>query len=480
MPELKKAKLEPVRADPGNTSDGPAVDVQFNPTSLQLKLSNQTEGGRSRGRQRRQHAGTSSTVLSMELVFDSADETTGEDGAAQPVSVRQKTAMVEKFVVPKRDGSEVPPRVKFTWNELVFVGIIDSLAIDFDFFAPSGEPLRAKVRLSIKEQDARYQFLEAGPGARDTENANPPGPVDDTQPGAGTNDPVPVGGASDRSALALDGETAPEFAARQGLDPTAWRGLDADLSAGLNLEAGVEVGFSAGLKVSAGIGLAAGFQAGMGVSLQAALGLDTASGISARAGAVANVGTAAGLALSTAGGVAAAVELAKTLKNQTAAQNALAAFDAPNAKTSDSGGTTDAGTNGITAASLHRVDKVEQRRIPLKQSGSRSHSDQQMAPAAPSPPAADPRASSYGYGVPLRPKVGPITVQHQPRVCTAFREQRRRTEGLPKYRSTPSLAPWVQLPRQSSGRHLADQAMNRKRSHPCAVLYRGRSKGGSR
>ena len=38
-------------------------------------------------------------------------------------------------------------------------GIIESVSIDFDLFAANGTPLRAKMGVAIKEQDAKYGEL---------------------------------------------------------------------------------------------------------------------------------------------------------------------------------------------------------------------------------------------------------------------------------------------------------------------------------
>ncbi len=488
MPDLEKAKIEPVRADRNNTSAGPEFEVQFNPTSLKLKLTNQSERGDSRARQRRQHTASGSTTLSMDLVFDSADETGGTDAAPQPVSVRRKTGQLEQFVVPRERGGETPPRMKFSWNDLVFVGIVEGLNIDFDLFAPSGEPLRAKVSLTIKEQEPKYQFLEAGSGARDNANAQAAGSNPATQPGAGTNDPGPPepgaepAGASDHRAPALEGETAPEFAARQGLNPAAWRGLDVDLSAGLTLEAGVEVGFSAGLNVSAGIGLSTGVQAGADQSLKAAVGLEAKAGLNISAAGSLHPDTAAGFALSAAGGVAAAIEVVNQVESQSAVQAAMEAFEAPQDSAAAAAGSTAAGTpaaslvavdsSGLNAPSLRATVQPSSMRTPLIQSGPRSYSDQQTAPPAPAAPAADPRATTYGFGVPLRPTVGERLVQSQPRVCGIKTLPARRSEGRLRFRKVPTQAPWEQLPARSRARDAADQAQRQRRPHPCGFLYR--------
>lgn len=491
MPPLEKAKLEPVRADRNNSSAGDEVDVQFNPTSLRLRLTNQTEGGRSRGRQRRQHTGTSSTVLTLQLIFDSADETTGSAENPQAVSVRTKTAMVEQFVVPKSDGSETPPLVKFSWNELVIIGIIENVDIDFDLFAADGVPLRAKVSLSIKEQDQRYQYLETGAGSRDNANARTAGANSPAQPGSGTND-TGSGVVSDRSSAALDGESAPEFAARMGLDPSSWRGLDVDLSAGLSLDAGLEVGFSAGLSLNTGIGLSAGFNAGAEVSLEASFGLE------------AKAGGSAGFALSAAGGVGAAIESVKSIKAQTAAQQAKESFSPTGtismaASSAASGvsigfsavtsgnmatpATTSAASKAMIASSDISISKSLQQpaseHSPLTASGFTSYSRQQAAPSAAPISNADQRATGFGYGVPLRPQIKTTLVQGQPRICSHGSFVSTGRDAGPEFSSDPTLSPWVKLPARDEGRRLADEAETAKQSHVCGVLYTNIRRGGT-
>lgn len=438
MGALEKAKLQEVSADEHERTIGEPVPVQFNPTSLKLKLTNQMEGGRSTGRVRRQQSGAGNTVLTMELVFDTADE--GSDDS--PVSVRSKTAIVERYVVPNGDSSETPPRLRFEWNDLVVSGLVESVDIDFDLFASNGTPLRAKVNLSIKEQEPKYQL-------RASDNA--------TQPGEGS-----AGGGSDQSAPALDGETPAEFAARNGLDPSAWRGLDVDLSAGLSLSAGLEVGFSAGLNVSAGIGVSVGVQAGVDVSLEAALGLsvDAKAGASAKASVGGVATSSAGLALSSAGGVAAAIETVKVANSEAAAEQARQNFAQPSASAASASGgggalvsSIDSASNTVAAQSVKA--SARQAHTPLSSSGPRSVSEQQNAQPAPPPPLADPRAISFGAGVPLRPVIKSSREQQRPRL-NAIKSQAA-IDGPPKS-SDPSTPAWQALPRNGVVRPSSSRA----------------------
>ena len=160
---LSKATLQEIASDEGSTPKGDPVEVQFNPATLRLQISNTIEGGDTRGRQVRQYIGSSSTTLTIDLSFDTADEGT----RARPRDVRERTAMVEKYVVPAgttdNEEKQAVPRVRFHWGKLVFDGIIDGVTIDFDHFAEDGTPLRAKFRLD-QGTERRLSVSEVGAG----------------------------------------------------------------------------------------------------------------------------------------------------------------------------------------------------------------------------------------------------------------------------------------------------------------------------
>jgi hypothetical protein len=456
MSSLAKATLR-------EYSDNPAVDrqlestafpVQFNPQSLKLQLDNKVEGGEARGAQRRQYVGKSSTTLSFDLHFDTADEGT----TAAPVSVRTRTAMVERFLLPKTSGKakQAPPKCLFHWNELVLYGVIDSLSIDFELFASNGTPLRAKMGVSIKEQDAKYELLQTGPGANQASGATPPGKPG-TGPGGGTS-----GGPTDRSDQALGGESAADFAARQGLDPAAWRGIAAQLGGGasLSLAAGASIDFSSSLSASASVGLAVGVDLGASVSVDASFGLAASAGASA----------SAGFALAAAGGVGAAIEAVATAKAAGAADAARRAFgDA--VPTPGAGANRVAGAGAAAQAALARPPAGTARpalpgqpRAPLQ--GRVTPSVAGTAPPAPPPPRADPRATSFGQGVPLRPRAASAADLRTDAAAgrVALRPHVAVTDVLVP--GDPSAPPWTRLP-AGTGRAAADQAQSVRTPRPC-------------
>ncbi len=383
MSTLVKARLEELTIDARGSTASASEEVQFNPTSLALSLTNETDGGRAKGQQRRQYLGKTSTELTLELVFDTADEGTAE----APRSVREKTAMVERFALPRNGGKHAPPKARFRWDRLIIDGFVESVSIDFDLFAANGTPLRAKVKLTLKEQNAKYDIVPSTStgGGKDAALGAIAGAIAGASKGTTAGDK-----GADRAALALGGETPPEFAARVGLDPAAWRGLDADLGSGLSLEPGASVGFRHDLGVALGVGVRAGVRAGVYAVVEATLGLQ---------------GPGGGFALAAAGGVAAALDAAAAAHQTTAVAATRTAFAAP-----------------VSAPPQPTVD-----RTPLRIRGPRP-----ITPEIP-PPSPDLRATTFGRGVPLRDR---------------FRGDLR---DRPDTRRDPTRPPWEQLSPPASG-----------------------------
>jgi hypothetical protein len=256
MTALTKAQLGEITSGNNPTEvDGTLVDVQFNPTSLRVQISNRTAGGQQSGAQARQRPGTGEMQVSFDLVFDTADEGSTESA----VSVLEKTKTVERFVRPKgaRAGQEAPPRVVFKWGSFIVQGTMESANIDLDLFDAKGVPLRAKVSVSIKGQDPRWTYTAApaGPGAgTGAAGANAP------RPGSGSSLPAGSPGTQgnsrspDRIVQAMPGESLAQVAARAGFDPAAWRALADGLANPLKLQIGQEVA----LPASSGKGAATG------------------------------------------------------------------------------------------------------------------------------------------------------------------------------------------------------------------------------
>ena len=476
---LEKARLMEIDADEGaKVVPGSEIPVQFNPQSLKLSLANKLESQDTRGQQTRQYLGKTSTTLSFDLQFDTSDEGTTD----APVSVRTRTAAIERFVLPKGEGKQKqkPPKARFVWQDLQIDGIIEDLSIDFDLFASDGTPLRAKMSVTMKEQDAKYQLGKSGPGANTAAGAILPG-TSSAGPGsfgarlgfsagigasAGLGAGVSLGaglsasaGAPDSTRVALSGESAAEFATRNGVDPAAWRGITANVDSPLSLKGGAEIDFNASISSAAGVGVTVGVEAGASASLEASFGLDVRGAVPTPAGiALGAVGASSGFALASAGGVGAAIETVNGLKAGSAAASAKYAFTATNAS---SGGAA-APVTGATPA------PPDQSRVPLALSGLPSPSVQAAAPSAPPPPIADPRAVTFGFGVPLRPRITGATDLRRGALAGSIPlRPHARVSDVLTTADDPTAAPWTRLPADRS-RSVADAAQRSRRpDRPC-------------
>lgn len=449
MPNLTKALLQRI-SNPRDRRTSPEIiestAVQFNPTSLKLKITNDVEGGRSAGRQRRQSSGTSSAVLTLELHYDTADEGTADE----PVSVRDKTRFVEEFVRPMEGHNQPPPRVRFHWGNLVFDGIVENVDVDLEHFAASGVPLRAKCSLSIKEQNPQYQFEK--PSEAEGEGGSAPDAGTDSSGAAGTTGD----GEGDRSAPALAGESPADFASRMGLDPSAWRALSGIAGAGLELAGGAEIGFSADLSASVGVGVNVGVEVGADLSIEAAFGLEASAsasaGASAAAGGSVDAERAQGFALSAAGGLGAAIESVQGAKADAAVEGARSGFETPAGSTA-AASTTNAGAD-VKAPSVEqrKPGPPTQDRKPLRAGdGAASGSTAVAAQPAPTPPRVDPRARTYGFGVPLKARRGPAAEERAGFVVLTARAG----ETALQPSRDPAEPSWVRLPRHAVGREIA-------------------------
>lgn len=327
MSALVKARLAEIGSGERPTeTPNTSVDVQFNPTTLRVQISNRTAGGNQAGAQARQRPGTGEMQVSFDLVFDTADEGSSDAG----VSVLERTAMVERFVRPRgpRPGQEAPPRVLFEWGSFLVQGTMESANLELDLFDANGVPLRAKVSVSIKGQDPRWTYTPA-PANAAAAATGPAAAGGSTLP-AGTPGTQGNRQSPERIVQAMPGESLAQLAARNGFDPSAWRALAGAIGNPLQLKLGQEVALPAG----AGRGVASGGAAQGSDPARTAASLplvDAGSSSSAaspgsarRAAAVDPVRQ--GQALTSRGGLGGAIAEVRGEAHQTAAGDSLAAF----------------------------------------------------------------------------------------------------------------------------------------------------------
>jgi len=158
---IAHAKLIPMEGDRVVTDEAQHIEVQFNPSTLRVTLSNtlraDNRGGSSSSRNAAQFISKSESSLSVELLFD----TSIAWKSVQPNSdVRRQTKRIaDQFMQPQEPDSarpRAPKRCRFQWGSFQFTGMISAYSETLDFFASEGIPLRATLALTFKED--RYQF----------------------------------------------------------------------------------------------------------------------------------------------------------------------------------------------------------------------------------------------------------------------------------------------------------------------------------
>ncbi len=464
------AKDQPVQVK----GDGPVVRVQFNPASLRISRANNPDrGGDSTRTEKRQYTSQEHATLTFDLEFDTAEQGSGDSY----VDVREWTAVVRQFVEPPPDNpGNPPPLVRFVWGTLRFDGIVTQVNEELGYFAPNGTPLRAKVGVTVGEVDFKYEANDKGAGKRDAKAATDPGGQ-----GAGSVPGTSGTGRPQQLVQAQAGESAQQLLARLGLDPAAWRGAMQGLDSPLSLTAGLSVQLGAEVSAAGGIGLSAGFAGtvattsvaglagALGMSAGGAGGVGGAGGAAGVAAGGADDAMAAGFALSAGGGVAAALGTVLGARAAQAVDRARGAFSVPlpggpSAAGASAGSGTNAGPSGSGRAMTG----------PVAGGSSYGGSYPVTDPGPAGRAGADPRALTYGQGVPLRARADPGTVAAgTPAGGRALAARTRTVETAPTAAVAP---PWEQLPPPTAA-DAAAQCEQRRRDAPPSTL-RWRPQGG--
>jgi hypothetical protein len=180
--DITRAKLIPMNGDNPESDESQHIDVQFNPATLRVTLSNTLKAdnnGNSENTSAAQYVDKSESSLTVELVFDTSVK---REGVAANSDVREQTKRIaETFMKPQNPDSDrpgAPKRCRLQWGRFQFTGLVSSYTETLDFFAPEGIPLRATLALTLKED--RYQFetnqSAAAAGTRHNPSFTPSGP----------------------------------------------------------------------------------------------------------------------------------------------------------------------------------------------------------------------------------------------------------------------------------------------------------------
>jgi len=157
--QKKKLKISPCTVDDsGNVTvkSSGAFEAMLNPSSYTHGYSieyNKKEALGQLGSDSK-FSGINPEKVNFDLLLDGTGvvEGTTDDVKTQ---VTNLTDLVYKY-----DGStHEPNHVQLLWGSLIFYGRLESLSVEYTLFKPSGEPLRAKVKLAFagfmtKEEEA--------------------------------------------------------------------------------------------------------------------------------------------------------------------------------------------------------------------------------------------------------------------------------------------------------------------------------------
>jgi hypothetical protein len=286
MSDLERAKLIPVSGNDDTPDMNNAVDVQFNPVTLKVSLSNTLKPNTSQSNSRAtQFVDKSSSTLTIELVFDTTyietpagDDQSGDNSQSdsqnqieQGSDVREQTRKIaDKFMKPVESGSQMqaPSRVLFQWGSFEFVGMVQSYDETLDFFSPKGRPLRATVSLKLSED--RYQFRSNDSAAQDAEQSPTLSFTGNSSSGGANQDTGPVPGSSAdgagswRDNAMFNGIETPRLPSVSAL---ALPSVELSAGVGFGISGGAGIGASMGVGVSGGISVSGGVSASISASV---------------------------------------------------------------------------------------------------------------------------------------------------------------------------------------------------------------------
>jgi nucleoid-associated protein YgaU len=134
---------------------GPTLKCYFNPTEYSVSKANTWNYKEVTGKSFAPptFGGGQPRQMELSLLFDQTFP-----GDPAPMSVKDSTAaLLDAMEVPKGKAAgsptAAPPFITFNWGGLVFKGACTSLTVTYKLFTTTGDPLRADVKLTLKQAD---------------------------------------------------------------------------------------------------------------------------------------------------------------------------------------------------------------------------------------------------------------------------------------------------------------------------------------
>lgn len=123
-----------------------SMTVPFNPTSVKIgrRVTWAEQAVHGQPWSTLQFSSGGSDTLNVSLLLDESES----DGSVMPL-VRQLHSMTLPALVSGEEGGARPPCVVFSWGEIRFQGVVQSLDWEFLLFDASGRPKRVLVGLTM-------------------------------------------------------------------------------------------------------------------------------------------------------------------------------------------------------------------------------------------------------------------------------------------------------------------------------------------
>lgn len=149
---VKKLKITSCTMDDaGNVNaSGASFEVQINPASYShersINYSEKTHLG-ALGKKNAFSSLEAEQVSFDKIILDGTGAVPSPDPSAAPLDVRSQIKALTGIVYSYQGQQHEPPWVRLVWGDLIFFGRLKSMSSTYTLFKPSGEPLRAELKL---------------------------------------------------------------------------------------------------------------------------------------------------------------------------------------------------------------------------------------------------------------------------------------------------------------------------------------------
>lgn len=149
---LKKLKITSCTVDDaGNIkASGNSFEVQINPASYShersINYSEQVHLG-ALGKKNAFSSLDAEEVSFDKIVLDATGAVPSADPNAAPLGIKAQIKALTAIVYAYSGQQHEPPWVRLVWGDLIFFGRLKSMSSTYTLFKPSGEPLRAELKM---------------------------------------------------------------------------------------------------------------------------------------------------------------------------------------------------------------------------------------------------------------------------------------------------------------------------------------------